>query len=295
VTVIKRIFWLTVMICLILLIPISVHLSTTTLDFSRYTIQWNGTSSFFSTIDEAHIPVVETSDQILSDSCNLLLVIAPKRNLTVADITAYREYLAHGHSLVIADDFGGGTELLTGLGSSIALLEENLSSVDMEYATPTSVIAYRIVDHPLLANVSTIVLNRPAALVGGEPFMMTSVLSWLDVNGNGCIDRNETMQRFAVFSHEKLNGGDLYVFSDPSIFINSMVGDSGMRDNGQFIHNLISSPGLCVDQMVSRTAENDGLIKLMVMVKSTYLIMDAIVGIAMLILAVVWWRGQVTK
>jgi hypothetical protein len=80
-----------------------------------------------------------------------------------------------------------------------------------------------------------------------------------------------------------------------SIFINSMVTEGGMRDNSRFISNLISSPGLCVDQLVSRTAEGDGFIKLVVLVKSTYLIMVGIVGIAMLVLAVAWWRGKVTR
>lgn len=292
---IKRIYWIALLICIILALALSVHLSTTTRDFSRYTIQWNGTSLFFSTIHENQIPEVSTPSQILSGSCRLLVVIAPEKNLSSADIAVYREYLAQGNGLVIADDFGGGNELLGGIDSSVIILQENLSSIDIAYTTPTSVLAYRFADHPLVTNVSSMVLNHPAAIRGGEPLMVTSILSWLDLDGNGRIDRNETVQRYPVLTHERLSGGDLYVLSDPSIFINCMVMNGEMRDNGRFIANLISSRDVCIDQMVSRTAEGDGPIELIVLVKSTYLIMIAIVGIAVLVLGVAWWQGKVVR
>lgn len=268
-----------------------VHISSNNLEFSQYNTGWNGTSRFFSDID--HHRVERISDPARMARYNLsstLLIIAPYRRPTTQEISAYRSFLERGNTIIIADDFGTGNEILRGLGSSIFIMPGNLSSIDREYADPYSVVVYHVANETPVENVFSLVLNRPAALEGGTPLMRTSALSWIDLNGDRRINSGEMLGTFDVMASEPLAGGRVIVLSDPSIFINSMADAGDRHDNRLLIQNLVDRNGLLlIDEMNSRTRDAEGMGEILHVIRTTQIIKVVIVGVLVLIVA---WMGK---
>lgn len=259
------------------------HLSVTTAEFSRHNPYWNGTSAFFSRAEAAGGVELRDLSMLADADGTRLLIIAPAEDFTDADIGRYRSYIGRGNTIVLADDFGSGNQLLAGLGSSIRLIEGNLSSMDMEYSDPRTVIGYRAGNASILYGVETVVLNGPAALTGGEILVETSVLSWIDANGNQRVDAGETLGRYGVLSHERIGSGDLYVLSDPSIFTNGMMKPDRSRDNLRLIENLLQDDGgVLIDLVNSRTACADGFVDPINTVKNTTLIKIALICLVLM-------------
>jgi hypothetical protein len=269
---------------------LAAHLSGNSLEFSRYNTGWNGTSQFFSSLDRHRSTEISDPSALASYRNNaLLLIIAPGRPPAGQEIGAYRDFLLQGNTIVLADDFGTGKEILRGLGSRISVLPGNLSSVDRAYADSYSVVAYRVANISPVESVSTLVLNRPAPLEGGKPLMATSLISWIDANGDRRINSNEMLGKFSVMAEDEFGRGRLVVLSDPSIFINSMQDLEKNWDNRQLIRTLADHDGpFLVDQMNSRTTDTDGLSGILHVIRTTFIIQVLFVGILMLVAAIAW-------
>jgi hypothetical protein len=244
---------LAVAVLLVFVLVAGVHLSTSYDQYSRYNIQWNGTSSFFLTLEEAGAHEIRDPADLSSYDNASLLVIAPAGIPDPELVAAWHDFLERNNTIILCDDFGDSDTVLGALGSSIRILPAPVVSVDRGYATPAAVAAYPVGNASLLQNVSAVILDRPAALEGGDPILRTSLLSWSDTNGNATLDGDEQMGRFTVSGRERIGGGEIIVVGDPGIFLNSMM--SIGKDNRQFIENLLTHrPVLLVEQGWSRTA-----------------------------------------
>ena len=274
---------------IILLLGASVlflHLSTTTEEYSRYNVQWNGTSAFYTYAEERGAGEIMDLREVADASGAMLLIIAPTGNISREDAGQYRSFLLKGNTILLFDDFGTGNQLLEGIGSEIRILPGNLSGIDMEYNTPTSIIVYRSGNSTLLEGVETLALNAPAALEGGEVLMRTSVLSWIDVDGDGRISGDERLDRYGVMARETNGRGEIYVFSDPSILINAMMADEGLRDNQRFIDAVLSGDQqLYLDGKYSGTTAGGAIVGLLAMAKSTIIIKIVLLCILLLLVA----------
>lgn len=245
---------LAVVALLVLVLVAGVHLSTSYDQYSRYNIQWNGTSSFFSLLEEAGAHEVRDSADLARYDDASLLVLAPAGTPDPAQVAAWRDFLGRNNTIIFCDDFGDSDTVLGALGASIRILPAPVVSVDRDYITPAAVTAYPVGNTSLLQNVSVVILNRPAAIEGGDPLLRTSLLSWFDLNGNATLDGDEQMGRFTVAAREQIGGGEVIVVGDPGIVLNSMMGIG--KDNRQFIENLVNHRQvLIVEQEWSRTAK----------------------------------------
>jgi hypothetical protein len=292
VTTIKAAFWVAGIVLLASALILTAHLTSNNLEFSRYNANWNGTSRFFSDLDRQHSVMIRESTQLASYRNNaLLLIIAPSRLPTSTEITAYQSFLDHGNTIVLADDFGTGREILQRIGSRITILPGNLSSIDRQYADPYTIVVYRTTNETSVENSPAIIMNRAAPLEGGEPLMMTSVMSWVDANGDRRINSGEVMGKFAVISAEEISRGRIVVISDPSIFINSMQDLDEKWDNQRLIKDLVdrTSPVL-IDQMNSRTSDTEGVSTMLHVLRTTLSIEIVFVVLLMLFAAVAWRR-----
>ena len=292
VSTINRAFWIAGAVLLAAVLIATTHLSQNSLEFSRYNADWNGTSAFFSGLDRHQTVMVTDPAQLSAYRDNaLLLVIAPSRPPTEPEIAAYRAFLDRGNTLFLADDFGSGNSILRGLKSRISILEGNLSSIDQEYADPYSVVVYRRTGAGIAGNSAKLVLNRPAALEGGNPLFTSSIFSWIDKNGDKRINTGEVLGQFPVMAEETVGSGRLVVFSDPSIFINSMLRYDQPGDNVQFIQDLThGNTTLLIDQMNSRTRDAEGLGEILHVITTTFIIEVLISGILVLVVAWMWRR-----
>lgn len=253
---------------------------------------WNGTSRFFSDLDRHRVERIAEPDQLSTRQDNAtLLLIAPGHLPSGPEISAYRAFLDHGNTMVIADDFGTGNAILQGIGSSISILPGNLSSIDREYADSYSVVVYQALNASPVENVKSLLLNRPASLKGGTPLMRTSTLSWVDMNGDRRINNNEVLGVSVVMASDPLWQGRLVVLSDPSIFINAMADAGQAHDNRQLIRNLKDRPGpLLIDEMNSRTRDAGGVGEILHVIRTTLIIKVLMVSVLVLIIAWVWKR-----
>ncbi|WP_301663409.1 DUF4350 domain-containing protein [Methanoculleus frigidifontis] len=260
------------------------HLASTTEEYSRYNIQWNGTSIFSDLAEERGAVEVRSPDDLAGYTGACLLLIAPDTDFDDAAAGAYRSFLERGNTIVLADDFGTGNQILGALGSEIRILPGNLSSMDMEYSDPHTVIAYRTANATLVDGVETLMLNRPAALEGGEILVQTSILSWIDADGNRHIDAAETLGKYGVVARESVGAGEIYVISDPSLFINTMVGLDSVRDNHRLIGNILEGGRpLLLDAVASQTRADDGIAGILHTVKSTTLIKTTLICTVLLL------------
>jgi len=287
-------FWVAGAVLLAAALVLTVHLSANTLEFSRYNTGWNGTSQFFSDLDRHHVSMITDFAQLASCPNNtVLLVIAPARKPPEKEISAYRAFVERGNTIVLADDFGSGNDMLRGIGSRIFILEGNLSSIDREYADPYSVVVYRTANETITGHSAALVLNRPAPLAGGEPLFMTSIMSWIDENGDRRINSDEVMGKFPVMSAETIGRGRVVVLSDPSIFINSMQDLDPQWDNRRFVQDILNANGtVLIDQMNSRTRDAEGISEILHLIRTT--ITTELLFLGVLVLAAAWaWRRKI--
>ena len=290
---IRAAFWFAGLVLLCAALILVGHLSTNSLEFSRYNTGWNGTSQFFSDLDRHRVVGISDLTQLTTYSANAtLLIIAPYRQPTTGERAAYRAFIERGNTIILADDFGTGNAILRGTGSRISILPGNVSSIDREYADSYSAVAYRSANVTPMQNIQKILLNRAAPLEGGTTLVRTSIMSWIDENGDRRINNNEPLGSFAVIAADEIGNGRLIVISDPSIFINSMYAEDARWDNRLLINNLVGGDGvILVDGTNSRTRDAQGLNEILHVIRTTLLTELVLCG--MLMLGIAWaWRQK---
>lgn len=276
-----------VIVALILILAAIVlffHISSTDAEFSRYNIQWNGTSIVFDEFLVRGTVMLGDTTGMKGRQNETLLVIAPGRSPNGEEGAAFRGFVASGNTLVLVDDFGPGNDLLEAVGSSIRLDRGNLSSHSREYEVSHAPIGIPLEGRWLVAGLSKVVFNHPVAVSGGYPLINTTHLSWIDDDGDGKVNRLEPMGQFTIASIEDVGAGRVVVIGDPSLFINAMQG-LPESDNGLLIERLVADTDL-VDQVLSRTAVAAGPISMFLLVKETP---SLVVLVTALSLGVVAW------
>jgi len=292
---IRAVFWIAGLVILVSALVLTVHLSSNNLEFSRYNNGWNGTSQFFAGLDRHHSFEVSDPEQLaLYHENTTLLIIAPVRQPTDTEIAAYRSFLIRGNTIILADDFGTGEAIVRGIGSRISIIPGNLSSIDRLFVDPYSVVVYRVSNETPVTSVTRLVLNRPAPLEGGDALMATSILSWIDDNGDRKINTNEVLGKFTVMAADNIGKGRLVVLSDPSIFVNTMQGLDDTWDNKRFISGLIQNDGypIVIDQMNSRTRDAEGMSEILHVIRTT-LSIGIVIVVLLVLFAAVAWRKKV--
>jgi len=259
------------------------HLSGTTMDYSRYNPEWNGTSRIFQAMDDRGAVMVDHLDQLAGSGDALLIVLAPEGEYLKEESSGLRLFLEGGNTVVLVSDREEENLLLSGLGSGIRIRDVNLTSVDRYFDHPTSLLAYSSGKDPLGAGISRIVLNDPSSVEGGEPVFETSLLSWIDVDGDCRLSKGETLQKYSVIAAEQHGTGSIYVIADPSLFINGMLAPGPGDGNAALIGRILSmKPRLLVDQSHSRTASAPPAIRVVNLVKESTISKMAIITLVFL-------------
>ena len=254
--------WTVLLILLLAGAAAYAHATTTTEEFSRYNVGWNGTSAL--TVDE--------------DPGATLLILAPEKPFTPEEVGYLRMFLDDGGSLLVADEEGNANHLLADLGSTIRVRPGNLSSLDRGHTDPGLFRGYVVGNSTLFAGIETLLTNRPAAIEGGEPLVETSVLTWDDGDGDGRVSGDETFARRVVCARE----GNLTVLGDPSLFVNAML-----AENPAFIENL---QPVRIDGAHSRTGTANPIINARLWIQETPPAAAAAATLA--VLPVAWHFGR---
>ena len=182
---------------------------------------WNGLSEMYDEIEPIQVEDIE--DYWFIDASNsTLFIIGPSRDFRVEGIEAVREFLESGGTVVLADDFGTGNQLLEGLGLETRFSGELLVDPLFFDTVP---------ECPRLLNftysdVGDVVMNYGTTLLGSIDFHIhesSSPVSYYN-NSDGV-----TTGPFPVLGHLHSGAGDLILLSDSSVFLNTMLGKAGNR------------------------------------------------------------------
>ncbi|WFN34718.1 DUF4350 domain-containing protein [Methanogenium sp. S4BF] len=248
------------------------YLSSTDAELSRYNGGWNGTSAFYDQLERAGATAA-TSDALLGSAPPDTFILVEPAVLPEGEARdSIIQFVRNGGTLIIIAKNESANSILEAAGSTIRIHESVLSSIDMEYADPRMVIAYRAQDHRLLENVGSIALNQPSTLTGGETLLETSVISWIDRNSNGRADGTETFGKEAVMAREGIEDGEVIILSDSGILINSMDFTVSERDNAQIRGNLVTGMNASYDTITSQPFMTEGALQAVTGAKSTTVI-----------------------
>ncbi len=267
----QRETWAILLVLLLAGGVIFVHVTTTTEEYSRYNIGWNGTS------DLAAEEVRDLRDLSRYPGATLL-ILAPDQPFTPEDVGYLRMFLDDGGHVLIADEEGTANPFLEDLRSTMRVRPGNFVSLDRDRADPGLFVGHIVENAGLFTGVETILLNRPAAVEGGDPLFETSVMTWEDLDRDGRPGGRETFGTVVVCAHE----GNLSVLGDSSLFINAML-----EENPKFIQDL---QPLLIDGAHSRIGTRNSFINTLVWARETPLAASTLAALA--VLPVACWFGR---
>ena len=248
------------------------YCGSTDAELSRYNSGWNGTSSFYDQLERAGHTAISYTTPARSDEPQTIILVEPSLLPDETSDDTQQTFVRDGGRLIVIGKNESANAILNAAGSTIRIHESDLSSIDMEYNDPRMVIAYPARNHTLLENVESIALNQPSRLTGGETLLETSVVSWIDTDGNGRADSSETFGKESVMAHEYLGNGEVIVLSDSGILLNSMDVAVSERDNSDLRKNLAHGGNTCYDTAISEPFLTDGPLQAVTGAKSTTVI-----------------------
>jgi hypothetical protein len=247
--IINRDMLLVVVIVALSLVAIASHFSSSTGEYCSDNHQWNGTSQFYGAAERGGSVSLNAYGSLPDQPGTMLMIIAPRERHSDEEIGACVEFLGKGNTIFIADDGSASNKLLEQLGCSIRIAPARLKSIDRAFIHPDSILGYTERSDAMTEGVNAVVFNRPSYTTGGEALINTSILSWEEKHGNNMVDPDENLTNYAIFSRDTVNGGMVYVLSDPSIFINSMQALEA-EDNQRFIQNILGArEQILIDQV----------------------------------------------
>ena len=229
---------------LIISVPL---LNTTKEDFSTYNTAWNGASDAkaLASSDGYATPSVFALSEIGSSGDGVFFMLNPNSSVgfTSGDASTLQSFVQNGGVLVLANDFGNGNAVLSGLGVSGArfngsLLEDNVSKgVDAAHPLITDVNASGLTAgvHELYFNYGT-ALDVPGTNV--TVLARSAPTSYLVAPAGGNATVNATTGAHPVLATLDYGNGHIVLLSDPSVFINDMLGQA---DNQQLLTSMLAN------------------------------------------------------
>lgn len=206
-------------------------------DFMSSNRAWNGIHSF---VEEFDVENIDSFDDILPQAEHEVIVCIPYLEYSDEEMLNIKEFVNNGNLLLLLDDFGYGNQILEYMGlearfSNIMLLDP-LFNYKNQYLPRITDFAFDFNE----SDMEAITLNHASTLINvGRPHILasSSPTSFADNNGNGIKDEDEPQGPLAVAAEYDSGKGKIILVSDPSITINTMV---GQNDNYAFIDYLIN-------------------------------------------------------
>ena len=216
-------------------------------DFRTENPFWNGTKDISSVIPAS--PVQSLSELPISPQ-EVTFILIPYLDFTPAELEEINNFVTRGGTLVLADDYGYGNQLLEHLGLKARFSGQPLLDPLINYKNKWFPQVSHLTSSPVTLDTERLVLNHATCLTDVEAsdiLAQSSSFSFLDLNGNQTWEENELTGPLPVISQHKLGNGQIILIADPSIFINSM---ETMESNYNFIQNIaaITTSKLLIDQ-----------------------------------------------
>jgi hypothetical protein len=191
---------------------------------------WNGLSAFYNTYHPVRMEYYIELDALYNPGNSTLFIIGPYKEFTEGEVSSISRYIGRGGTLVLADDFGTGNNVLESLGMEVRFDSELLS--DPIFREKNKFMPRASASLPGLGY---IVLNYPTVLRGvdeGFVSVWSSPLSHISEQG---ISSSMLYDSYPIMASIPVSSGKVVVLSDSSVFINSML---EMGDNQELLGSL---------------------------------------------------------
>jgi hypothetical protein len=214
----------------ILLVSVLIYLTPSTpilqppADFNPSGTSWNGMSSF---VDAEHPQTLQNLSSLPQVGEGFTLAeIGPSINFTPYQSGLVSSFVKSGGTLILADDFGTGNSLLSGMGLGSGFNGSLLTDPLFNFKNSWLVVipAVRLGNVPSLAFNYATVLNLDDA--GTRVLAYSSDFSYL-YPGQGETISGSPKGPFPVVAEIPYGRGHVYLISDASVFTNSMIGMNG--------------------------------------------------------------------
>ena len=242
-----RKFVMILTMALVIILAIVVWLFPSNEDFRAENPFWNGTRDISSSFPAS--PLASLSDLPPSPQGSTLILI-PYLDFTPAELGELKSFVTQGGTLVLADDYGYGNQILEYMGLKARFSGEILLDPLFNRKNKWFPRISHLASSSVTSNTESLILNHATCLSDVEAsdvLALSSSFSFLDLNGNQSWDEGEPTGPLPVISRHSLGSGKMILISDPSIFINSM---ETIESNYNFIQNLaaITTAELLIDQ-----------------------------------------------
>ena len=221
-------------------------------DFIPSNPYWNGLETFTKAINAK--PGDPTLQTIIPEK-TALFVIAPSKEKAKQHIEFWREFAMNGGTLILMDETEAVNSILEALGINIRVDGHPMLDSVFYYSSWRIPKITNIESSWLTKNVNYIAMNLPSVLNLSSPtyglkiIAQSSSFSFLDLDGDGKPSNGEPTGPFPVAAEAPYGKGRVIIFSDSSIFINSII---TLGDNENLLHNIVGNRVVFVDTNVWR-------------------------------------------
>lgn len=255
----KRLYTITATVTvavLVLSLSLIAPILSTTEDFSIYNTGWNGTSelaiSAYRSGSMVPTLAISSTDSDLTvlhlplDSFDLdpakssLIIIGPSKPFTESEGKMVGDFVRNGGRLLLANDFGSGNSLLEAINATSRFTGDLLLDLAFEKQPEFSVCFDFDSNSDITEGVTAVLMNFATTIEPGnntKVIAASSVASYQDLSGDRLRNWSDPVGPFPVIAIERLGFGQILLFSDPSIFINGMI---GQLDNELLANNTMS-------------------------------------------------------
>lgn len=234
-------------VALVILLIIAIWFFPSNEDFRVENPFWNGTWDINASYPA--LPLESLSDLPLSPQ-GATLILIPYLSCTTTELEQINSFVNRGGTLILADDYGYGNQILEHLGLKARFSGQILLDPLVNYKNKRLPRIFHLESSPLTSGTESLVFNRATCLVSVETantLALSSSFSFLDLNSNQIWDDGEPTGPLPVICRHNLGSGQVILVSDPSLFINSMESIEG---NDKFVQNIAATAttSLFIDQ-----------------------------------------------
>lgn len=242
-----RKFLISLTIALVIILTAAVWLFPTRDDFRTENPFWNGSREL-----AARYPIspLESLVDLPSSPQGSTLIIIPYLPFLPGELEALNNFVTKGGTLILADDYGYGNQVLEYLRLRVRFSGQALLDPLVNYLHQNLPRITHFTTHVITNNLQSLVLNHATSLAeveNSQVIVRSSSISFLDQNGDETWQEDEPTGPLPVISLHKLGFGQVILMADPSLFINSM---GEMESNDTLMKNIttMTTARLFLDQ-----------------------------------------------
>jgi len=216
-------------------------------DFRTENPFWNGTKEISASYPASSL---KSLSDLPSPSQGSTLILIPYLRSSPAELEALNSFVIQGGTLILADDYGYGNQILKYLGLRARFAGQPLLDPLVNYKNKWFPQIPHIKSSPFTSDIENLVFNHATCLTNVEAANVlahSSSFSFLDLNGDQTWQKDEPTGSLPVMSLHNLGSGQIILVADPSMLINSM---DTIEGNDNFMQNIaaITTSNLLIDQ-----------------------------------------------